>query len=63
MKSKLPEQKNNNHGGARPNAGRKPGVKIGKIKPETILFSRRVTNDEYLLLEEYLKKIRSTKSE
>lgn len=58
MKSKLPEHKNNNHGGARPNAGRKPGVKIGKIKPETILFSRRVTNDEYLLLEEYLEKLR-----
>lgn len=55
------QKKNNNHGGARPNAGRKPGVKIGKIKPETILFSRRVTNEEFLLLDEYLKKIRSSK--
>lgn len=47
------------HGGKRPNAGRKPGVKIGKIKPETILFSRRVTKEQYELLEAYLNELRS----
>lgn len=44
-------------GGARPGAGRKKGVKIGKIKPETVCFHRRVTPDEreFLIkaLEEY----------
>lgn len=46
-------------GGARINAGRKKGKKIGKIKAETTLFSRRVTKEEYTLLDEYLNKLRN----
>lgn len=39
-------------------AGRKTGKKIGKIKPETVIFYRRVTPDEKILLEETLKKLK-----
>ena len=40
------------------NAGRKTGVKIGKIKPETVSFHRRVTPEEYKFLEKKLKEFR-----
>lgn len=40
------------------NAGRKTGVKIGKIKPETVSFHRRVTPKEYKFLEKKLKEFR-----
>lgn len=40
------------------NAGRKTGVKIGKIKPETVSFHRRVTPEEYKFLDEKLKEFR-----
>ena len=36
-------------GGKREGAGRKKGVKIGKIKPETVMFARRVTPNQRLL--------------
>ena len=49
-------------GGARPGAGRKPGVKIGRIKPETVTFYRRVTQDEKEFLDEKLKEYRQQKS-
>lgn len=40
------------------NAGRKAGVKIGKIKPETVVFARRVTKEEKKMLEKALEKFR-----
>lgn len=46
-------------GGARPNAGRKKGVKIGRIKPETVVFYVRVTPEEKEKLDKYLKELRS----
>lgn len=33
-------------------AGRKKGVKIGKIKPETVVFYKRVTPDAKIYLEQ-----------
>lgn len=43
------------------NAGRKAGIKIGKIKPQTVSFHRRVTSDEYKFLDEQLKKYKKKK--
>ena len=45
-------------GGSRPGAGRKPGV---KIKPDTVVFYRRVTPDEYKFLDEQLEKYKEQK--
>lgn len=55
----MSETFNNGRGGKREGAGRKKGVKIGKIKPETVMFSRRVTPEEYKKLTEYLENLRS----
>lgn len=49
-------------GGKRENAGRKSGVKIGKIKPETVVFYARVTNEEKEKLESYLKQLRENQA-
>ena len=46
-------------GGKQPGAGRP----IGSVKPETVVFYRRVSPEEKRLLEEYLKQIRSGKVE
>lgn len=45
-------------GGARTGAGRKPGVKIGKIKPETINYFRKVTPQEKKYLDSCLTNYR-----
>ena len=45
-------------GGKREGAGRKKGVKIGRIKPETVMFARRVTPEEHKKLTEYLNQLR-----
>lgn len=42
-------------------AGRKKGKKIGKIKPPTVSFNRRVTQEEKEFLDECLKKYRESK--
>lgn len=42
-------------GGARPGAGRKPGV---KIKPATVVFYARVTNEEKEFLTKKLQEFR-----
>lgn len=52
---KLYKETFDNRGGARTNAGRKPGVKIGKIKPETIVYYRRVTKEEAEFLDKQLE--------
>lgn len=44
------------------NAGRKKGVKIGKIKPETVTYYRRVTPDEKDFLDKKLEEYRQQKS-
>lgn len=41
--------------------GRKAGKKIGKIKPETVVFFRRVTLEEKEFLEKALKEYRQQK--
>ena len=46
-------------GGKREGAGRKKGVKIGRIKPETVMFARRVTPEEHKKLTAYLKELRN----
>ena len=50
---------NNNHGGKRPGAGRKKGYKKPESeKVKTIVFARRVTDEEYQFLENSLKEFR-----
>ncbi len=49
-------------GGARPNSGRKKGVKIGKIKPETVNFHRRVFPEWVEPLDKLLKELKATKN-
>jgi hypothetical protein len=41
--------------------GRKKGVKIGRIKPETVSFHRNVTPDEKEFLEKCLAEYRANK--
>ncbi len=54
---------NNNHGGKRPGAGRKKGYrKPESEKVKTIMFARRVTNEEYQYLENALKEFRLQKT-
>ncbi len=45
-------------GGAREGSGRKKGIKIGKIKPETVVFYKRVSLEEKDFLEKALDKYR-----
>ena len=53
---------NNNHGGKRPGAGRKKGYKKPESeKVKTIVFARRVTDEEYKFLENSLKEFRLQK--
>lgn len=48
-------------GGKRAGAGRKKGVKIGRIKPETVLFSARVTPEQKEKLQNFLKELKEKK--
>lgn len=40
-------------------SGRVAGKKIGRIKPETVVFYKRVTPDEKQALEAFLKELRN----
>lgn len=50
------------HGGARTGAGRKPGKKIGPIKPPTILYQRRVTEEEKIALDNLLDELKKLRN-
>lgn len=56
LMQKLYKQTFETRGGARPNSGRKTGV---KIKPPTVMFARRVTPEEHEYLEKCLQDFRN----
>jgi hypothetical protein len=49
-------------GGKRPNAGRKKGVKIGHIKPQTVCYHRRIPPEIVEPMDKYLKELKATKN-
>lgn len=48
-------------GGKRPNSGRKKGVKIGHIKPQTICYHRRVLPEWVEELDKRLNELKGNK--
>ena len=53
------QEKKQNRGGKREGAGRKKGV---KIKPETVVFYRRVTPEQKEILEKTLNELKKSDS-
>lgn len=49
-------------GGKRPNAGRKKGVKIGRIKPVTVCYHRRIPPEFVEPMDKYLNELKATKN-
>lgn len=49
-------------GGKRPNAGRKKGVKIGHIKPQTVCYHRRIPPELVEPMDKYLRELKATKN-
>ena len=49
-------------GGKRPNSGRKKGVKIGHIKPQTVCYHRRVQPEWVEELDKKLNELKAIKN-